>query len=208
MKKQIVHVEPIFKERIWGGNQIKTRFHGITDLDPVGEIWSVAALKELGDNHLSELNMSLSEAYTQYPDWFNCSSRNFPIRCTLIDPLAQLSVQVHPDNQYAHQFMNATGKSEAWYIIETKENHKIQFGHTAKQREDFVQLAQTNQWDKLLSYLEVNQGDFLNVPSGTIHAIGKDILAFEISQNADITFRIYDYHRIDKKNGETTGFAF
>lgn len=208
MKKQIVHVEPIFKERIWGGNQIKTRFHGITEIDPVGEIWSVAALKEFGDNRLSELNMSLSEVYEQYPDWFGCSSRNFPIRCTFIDPIAWLSVQVHPTDVYAQKTMNTSGKSEAWYIIETKENHKVQFGHSANNREEFAQLAQTGNWDQLLRFVDVNPGDFLNVPAGTIHAIGKDILAFEIAQNTDITFRIYDYDRVDKKTGKTRDLHF
>lgn len=202
MKKQIVHVEPVFKERIWGGTQIKTRFHGVTEIEPVGEIWSVAALKGFGDNRLSELNMSLSEAYEQLPEWFCCSSQYFPIRCTLIDPSAWLSVQVHPDDKYAQKYMNSTGKSEAWYIIETKENHKVQFGYTTHNSDEFLQLAQTNSWDKLFSYVNVYKGDFLNVPAGTIHAIGKDILAFEISQNADITFRIHDYGRIDIKTGQ------
>lgn len=201
MKKQIIHVEPIFKERIWGGTQIKSRFNGKTDDDRIGEMWCVCALKGNGDNYLPELGMSLSEAYEKLPDLFCCKSERFPIRCTLMDPIDNLSVQVHPNENYARAHMNSLGKHEAWYIIETGHNHAIQFGHKAKTEEDFLKLVQANRWDELLSYVHVEAGDFLDVPAGTIHAIGKDILTFEVSRNADITYRIYDYGRVDFKTG-------
>jgi len=201
MKKQIVHVEPLFKERIWGGTQIKTRFYGETDIDRVGEMWCIAALKGNGDNQLSEINMTLSEAYQKLPEWFNCKSKHFPIRCTLMDPIDNLSVQVHPTEEYANRELNSYGKPEAWYIIESKGNHSIQFGHKARNKKEFLELAKGNRWNELLSYVDVNTGDFLDVPAGTIHAIGKNILSFEISRNADITYRIYDYDRLDIKTG-------
>lgn len=201
MKKQIVHVEPIFKERIWGGTMMKTRFHGETDIDRIGEMWCVAALKGNGDNRLSEIGMSLSEAYEKLPEWFNCASEQFPLRCTLMDPIDNLSVQVHPTEGYATEHYGSYGKPEAWYVLETNGNHKIQFGHTAKTKEEFLKKANDGKWDELLSYVDANAGDFLNVPAGTIHAIGKNVVTFEISRNADITYRIFDYNRVDAKTG-------
>ncbi|MEA5026644.1 MAG: hypothetical protein VB012_03175 [Erysipelotrichaceae bacterium] len=201
MKKQIVHVEPLFKERIWGGTQIKSRFYGVTAIDRVGEMWCIAALKGNGDNRLSEINMTLSETYEKIPEWFNCQSEYFPIRCTLMDPIDNLSVQVHPTEEYANRELNSYGKPEAWYIIESKENHSIQFGHKAQTKKEFLELVTNKRWQELLNYVDVKTGDFLDVPAGTIHAIGKNILSFEISRNADITYRIYDYDRLDIKTG-------
>jgi len=208
MKKQIVNVEPVFKERIWGGTQMRTRFHGHTELDRIGEMWSVAALKGNGDNRLSEIDMSLSEAYEKLPDWFDCSSQRFPIRCTLMDPIDNLSVQVHPDDDYAQKNHDSYGKPEAWYFLETKGNHKLLFGHNAQTPEEFRSLAQSGQWDKLLNYVNVNAGDFIYVPAGTLHATGKHMLTFEISRNADVTYRIWDYDRIDVKTGQPRDLHF
>ena len=202
MKKQMDHVEPVYKERIWGGTQIKTRFNGKTEIDRIGELWCVCALKGNGDNTLTELNMSLSEAYEKLPQWFNLKSERFPIRCTLMDPIDNLSVQVHPHEDYALKHLNSYGKHEAWYILETGANHRIQFGHNAKTKAEFLSMAQANRWDDLLNYEQAKAGDFLDVPSGTVHAIGKDMLTFEVARNSDITYRIYDYGRIDVKTGQ------
>jgi len=201
MRKQIIHVEPIFKERIWGGTQIKTRYNGNSELDRIGEMWCVCALKGNGDNPLTEINMSLSEAYEKLPEWFDCKSERFPIRCTLMDPIDNLSVQVHPNEKYARSNYDSYGKHEAWYIIDAHKNPLIQFGHKAKTKEEFIKLAQANRWTELLAYEHIETGDFIDVPSGTIHAIGKDILTFEVARNSDITFRIFDYNRIDRKTG-------
>lgn len=198
----LIHVEPVYKERIWGGTLIKTRYNGQTDIDRIGELWCVCALKGNGDNRLTELNMSLSEAYERRPELFGIKSEKFPIRCTLMDPIDNLSVQVHPDEATARRNHNSFGKHEAWYILETGSNHRIQFGHHAKTIREFEKLALEKRWDELLHYETVSAGDFLDVPSGTVHAIGKGMVTFEVARNADITYRIYDYDRIDVKTGK------
>jgi mannose-6-phosphate isomerase len=202
MKKQIIHVEPVYKERIWGGTLIKTRFNGLTEIDRIGELWCVCAMKDNGDNILTELKMSLSDAYDKLPELFNVKSERFPIRCTLMDPIDNLSVQVHPHEAYAMKHLNSYGKHEAWAILETGSNHQIQFGHKATTKEEFKALASANRWGELLNYEQVKAGDFLDVPSGTVHAIGKQMLTFEIARNSDITYRIYDYGRVDVKTGQ------
>lgn len=201
MEKQIVEVRPVYKERIWGGNKIKSYFHGTTDINPVGEMWNVSALP-FGDCTIPQLNTTLSQLYNDYPDWFRCESSQLPIHCTLIDPIENLSVQVHPTEAYARELENSVGKPEAWYIIDAPLSAKIQFGHTAKTREEVIERISLGEWDQLLSYVEAKKKDFLFVPDGHIHAIGKNVLCFEIARNADITYRLYDYDRIDNKTGK------
>jgi len=202
MEKRIVTVMPVYKERIWGGHKIKADFNGQTDIEPCGEMWVVAALKGNGDNYLPELDMSLSNAFEMYPNWFNCNTYHLPFRCTIIDPIADLSVQVHPDDEYAHRIENSAGKPEAWYIMDVGQGGKIQFGHNAKSKEELKDLIYSNQWDRLLNYVDAKAGEFLFVPAGGVHAIGKNVLSFEISRSADITYRLYDYDRLDKKTGK------
>lgn len=201
MEKQIVEIRPVFKERIWGGNKIKSYFQGNTDIDPVGEMWNVSALPS-GDCAIPSLNTTLSQLYSDCPDWFKCEQSQLPIHCTLIDPIADLSVQVHPTEMYARKFENSVGKPEAWYIIDAPLNAKIQYGHTAHTKEEVKERISRGEWDLLLSYVEVKKKDFLFVPDGHVHAIGKNVLCFEIARNADITYRLYDYDRIDKKTGK------
>lgn len=201
MKKQIVTVEPTFCERIWGGTRIRSQFNGVTDIDPVGEMWCVGALKKSGDCRLTEIGMSISEAYEKLPDWFKCSNPEFPIRATIIDPIDKLSVQVHPGDEYARLHDDSQGKPEAWFVIDAPSDGKIQFGHTAKTREELADRIHKGEWDELLTYVDAVPGEFLYVPFGSMHAVGKDVLCYEISRSADLTYRVYDYDRVDKKTG-------
>jgi mannose-6-phosphate isomerase len=201
MKKQLVEISPIYKERIWGGNKIKSYFHGNTEIEPVGEMWNVSALPT-GDCQIPELNMTLSQLFAHVPQWFECKTNEFPLHCTLIDPIADLSVQVHPTETYARTVENSMGKPEAWYIIDAPQEAKIQFGHTATTIEQARSMVEKQQWSQFLSYVDVKIKDFLYVPDGHIHAISRDVLCFEIARSADVTYRLYDYDRIDKKTGE------
>lgn len=200
MNKRIVEVLPVYKERIWGGHKIKAYFHGNTDLDPVGEMWNISALPT-GDCFVPALGKPLSQVFLDHPSWFDCKTPEFPIHCTLIDPMADLSVQVHPTEAYARTHENSMGKPEAWYIIDAPVNARIQFGHTARSKDEVIERIKNNQWDQLLSYVDAKKKDFLFVPDGHVHAIGKNVLCFEIARSADVTYRLYDYDRIDKKTG-------
>jgi mannose-6-phosphate isomerase len=202
MKKQVVKLEPEFRERIWGGEKIKTEFHGKTDIAPVGEMWVVAPFENVGDNYIPTLDTTIAKLYREQADWFNCDTPILPIRCTIIDPLSDLSVQVHPTEEYAKRVDNSLGKPEAWYIIDAKKDTKILYGHTAKTHEELTSMIHNKQWKELLSYIPTNNGDFLMVEAGDVHALGKDIVCFEISRAADLTYRVYDYDRKDKKTGK------
>ncbi len=201
--KKIVKIEAYFEPRVWGGGtRLIREFHYKTDVSPVGEAYCVVALPGHADCRVPEMNMTLSELYVQYPGWFRCECEELPIKVNIIDPLADLSIQLHPDDGFARSYNGGRGKPEAWVILDTPEEGKIEFGHYARNREEFIELAESRQWDRLLRYLPCRKDAFINIPAGTLHAIGKGVLTYNISRNADLTLRLYDYDRIDPNTGK------
>lgn len=132
------------------------------------------------------------------PEWFSSSHiRNFPILVKLLDSNDELSVQVHPDDEYASKNeAGGSGKTECWYIMESEPGAKIVFGHKAKNKKEFIKLSNEDKWNELLVRVPVKPGDFFFIPSGTVHALGKGIVLLEVQQSSDITYRIFDYNRI------------
>lgn len=198
ISKQIVHIEPFFEPRMWGGGtRLVDEFHYHPDIAPLGEVYNVVALKDHADCIVCEMNRTLSELYQDCPDWFECETAELPIRVNILDPLADLSIQIHPDDDFAKTWNGGRGKPEAWVILDTPEDGRIQFGHYAKTREQFQEWSQGGNWNKLLRYLKTVKDGFINIPVGTLHAIGKGVLTYNISRNADLTLRLYDYDRMD-----------
>lgn len=116
----------------------------------------------------------------------------------MLDAAQDLSVQVHPNDEYANAHENGElGKTECWYIIDCQKDAEIIYGHHAKSKEELKAMIQLEKWDRLLRRVKVKPGDFFYVPSGTVHAIGKGILILETQQNSDTTYRLYDYDRKD-----------
>ncbi|MGM0238128.1 class I mannose-6-phosphate isomerase [Enterococcus sp. AZ103] len=202
MEKQIYKISPFLEPRIWGGDRILKNFNYQTDLYPIGEVYNVVALPGEADCKVEGTDLTLSELYRDYPDWFKCDTEQLPIRVNLLDPLADLSVQLHPDDAYALVHDHSRGKPEAWVILDTPEDGKIEFGHHAHTREEFKTLADAHDWGKLLKYLPAKKDYFIDIPAGTLHAIGRDVLTYNISRNADLTYRLFDYDRIDPNTKE------
>lgn len=202
MKKQIVKILPFFEPRIWGGKRMLETFNYQTDLYPIGEVYNVVALPGAADCPVAGTDLTLSQLYTEYPDWFDCDTEELLIRVNLLDPLSDLSVQLHPDDAYALEHDNSRGKPEAWVILDTPADGKIEFGHHAKSKKEFAEWAETGEWGKLLKYLPAKKDYFIDIPAGTLHAINRDVLTYNISRNADLTYRLYDYGRIEPETGE------
>jgi len=204
MKKEIVHISPYYEPRMWGGGtRLETEFHYHTDVKPLGEVYNVVALPGHADCEIQQLKMTLSELYTAAPDWFDCDTKELPIRVNILDPMDDLSIQLHPDDAFARTWNGGRGKPEAWVILDAPEYGQIQFGHYAKNRDEFVRMTENREWEKLLRYLHTPVGGFIDIPAGTLHAIGKGVLTYNISRNADLTLRLYDYDRIDPATGTT-----
>ena len=126
----------------------------------------------------------------------------FPLLTKILDAKQDLSVQVHPDDTYAEEHEGELGKTECWYVLAADEGAEMIYGHHAKTREELAELIENGQWDKLLRRVPVKPGDFLYVPSGTIHAIGKCIMVLVTQQSSDTTYRVYDFDRVDKTTGQ------
>ncbi|NPC92957.1 mannose-6-phosphate isomerase, class I [Bacillus sp. WMMC1349] len=192
--------EPVFKERIWGGKSL-TSFGYHIPSEQTGECWAFAAHQN-GQSIVQNgtyKGLSLGELWEKHPELFgNVEGDRFPLLTKILDANQDLSVQVHPDDDYAHEHENGElGKTECWYVIDCQENAEIIYGHHAKTKEELISMIESKQWDQLFRRVKVKPGDFFYVPSGTVHAIGEGILILETQQNSDTTYRLYDYDRTD-----------
>lgn len=201
--KKIVKIEPYYEARMWGGGErLRKEFHYETKVAPLGEVYNVVALPNHADCDVPEMNQKLSQLYETCPDWFQCETKQLPIRVNILDPMEDLSIQIHPDDAFARQYNGGRGKPEAWVILDTPENGYIEFGHHAKKKEEFIQWTENKEWNRLLRYLKTEKDAFIDIPAGTLHAIGKGVLTYNISRNADCTLRLYDYDRVDPSTGK------
>lgn len=200
---ELIFLEPVLKEKIWGGKKLKEEFGFDISSDKIGEAWIISAHQ----NGVSKISypeiykgMGLDELYFEHRELFGKRKEEvFPLLVKLLDASDNLSVQVHPDDYYAQKYEgeNELGKTECWYIVSAEENSEIIYGHNALSKEEFIQKVESGKWDELLRRVKVKKGDFFYVPNGTIHAIGKGIVILETQQSSDTTYRVYDYNRTD-----------
>ncbi|WP_414043969.1 mannose-6-phosphate isomerase, class I [Macrococcus sp. EM39E] len=198
-------LEPVFQERIWGGDNLQKFGYDIPS-NNTGECWGISA-HENGPNIIlngEHKGKTLKQIWEENNDLFGeKKTEKFPLLTKILDANDELSVQVHPNDAYANKHENGElGKTECWYIIDCEEDAEIIYGHNAKDKEELREMIENGKWDALFNKIKVKPGDFFYVPSGTVHAIGKGIQILETQQNSDTTYRIYDYNRKDK-NGNT-----
>ena len=202
MYREPLFLKPVFQERIWGGGKLQELFDYDIPSQTTGEAWVISA-HENGPSIVMNGELqgkSLSEVWRNYPQLFGfeTTDSDFPLLVKILDANDQLSVQVHPDDRYAKELAHKPlGKTECWYILDCDEDAEIIIGHQAQSREEFQQFVSRGEWQKLFQSIKVKKGDFVYVPSGTLHSIGKGIVILETQQSSDITFRLYDYDRID-----------
>ncbi|MGG6309999.1 mannose-6-phosphate isomerase, class I [Paenibacillus macerans] len=200
-----IFLQPIFQERIWGGTKLRDLFGYDIPNDHTGECWAVSAHPN-GQSVVKNgphQGMKLGDLWTSQPELFRSESKVFPLLTKILDASDDLSVQVHPNDEYAGKHENGElGKTECWYIVDAEPGSVIIYGHEAKSKEELVRMIENGEWDDFLTKVPVKPGDFFYVPSGTLHALGKGIVVLETQQSSDTTYRVYDYDRKDK-NGNT-----
>lgn len=202
-----IFLEPVYKERIWGGQKLKTEYDYDIPFDKTGEAWVVSAHSH-GSSVIRNGPLqakTLADAWESHGELFNKQSDNngeYPLLIKILDAADDLSVQVHPNDQFARNVEGVPfGKTECWYVLSAELGAELVLGHRAQTIEELAQMMDNGEWDNLLQKVPVEAGDFFYVPSGTIHAIGKGIVMLETQQSSDITYRIYDYDRTDA-NGD------
>ncbi|MDM8127972.1 mannose-6-phosphate isomerase, class I, partial [Paraclostridium benzoelyticum] len=203
---QPLFLKPLFMYRIWGGTALRDNFNYEIPSENTGECWAISS-HENGDCEITNgkfKGMTLSNLWSNHKELFgNMAGDKFPLLTKILDANDNLSVQVHPDNEYAKKNEHGElGKTECWYIIDCDDDAEMIFGHNAKSKEELEYMVSNNKWSDLLRRVKVNKGDFFYVPSGTIHALCKGTLVLETQQNSDTTYRVYDYDRVDSNGNK------
>ncbi|MEH7013708.1 mannose-6-phosphate isomerase, class I [Neobacillus niacini] len=207
-KNEPIFLQPVFQERIWGGQKLRTEFRYEIPNDMTGEAWVISAHPH-GPSTITNgplAGKTLADAWNVHKGLFNKNADEqgeYPLLVKILDAADDLSVQVHPNDQFAREVEGVPyGKTECWYVLRAEEGTELVLGHYAKTKEELAEMIDQGQWDKLLRRVKVKAGDFVYVPSGTIHAIGKGIVILETQQSSDITYRVYDYDRKDAANNK------
>ncbi len=193
MKKNVneqILLSPICKDIIWGGNRLAREFgKGNSADERIAETWELTVRAD-ATNMIASGELSgapLSELY---------GTEDFPVLIKLIDAEKDLSVQVHPADEYARENEGDLGKTEMWYVVDARPGAQLVYGlREGVSKDDFKKAVEENKIDKCLNYVDVHSGDVFFIPAGCVHAIGGGILIAEIQQSSNVTYRVYDYDR-------------
>ena len=175
MSKELLRLEPVFQEKIWGGDRLRTVFHYDIPSDHTGECWAISGHPS-GDCHVKNPEFAgetLGSLWKKRPDLFgNLPGDSFPLLVKIIDAKDDLSIQVHPDDSYAavHEH-GARGKTECWYVLDCDPGTTIVIGHNAKTREEMGRMVEERRWKELIREVPIQKGDFFQINPGCLHAI-------------------------------------
>lgn len=201
---EMVKLTPSVADNIWGGTRLITEYGIKTDKNPAAEAW-VLSCHPAGPSTIQNGEFegkTLQEAYLA--DKSICGTKGeryefFPLLIKFIDARQNLSIQVHPDDEYAMRVEGEYGKTEAWYILDCEPDAELILGFNREiSVEEFKKAAQSDEMMNICNRIKVKKGDLFFIESGTMHAICKGILLAEVQQNSNTTYRIYDYGRLGK----------
>jgi len=206
MKLYPLQFEPILKERIWGGTKLKTELGKPIVSNITGESWELSTVKgdvsvvangELKGKDLNEVIKMDAEGllgkkvYKQF-------GKEFPLLFKYLDAREDLSIQVHPNDALAKKRHNSFGKTEMWYVMQADKNARLIVGFKENSNaQEYVKHLEDNTLLSILDSVAVKKGDVFFLETGTVHAIGAGLVVAEIQQTSDITYRIYDFDRVD-----------
>jgi len=203
MYSEPIFLKPVFQERIWGGQKLKVEYNYDVPFECTGEAWVISAHSN-GPSIIENgalKGRTLEDAWNEHGELFNKKADNngeYPLLVKILDANDDLSVQVHPNDEFARDVEGIPyGKTECWYVLSAEPQAEVVLGHHASTRKELERMMDDGKWGELLKRVKVKAGDFIYVPSGTIHAIGKGIVILETQQSSDITYRVYDYDRVD-----------
>lgn len=209
---EIMRLLPSGKDYLWGGTRLREEYGKKIDLTPLAETWECSVHPD-GPSKVRNGNfkgMYLAEVLKQHPEYLGTKVKDgeLPILVKFIDAKKDLSVQVHPGDEYAREHENQNGKTEMWYVIDAEEGASLVYGFRHKVDEEILRKAvETGKLDNHLQKVEVHKGDVFYVPAGTVHGIGAGTMIAEIQESSNVTYRVYDYDRVDK-NGKKRELHF
>lgn len=202
-------LKPSGKDYIWGGRRLNDEFAKEIEMSPLAETWECSTHPDgpsfvVSGEHTGK---KLSEVLHEHPDYLGSKFKGIeelPILIKFIDAKDDLSVQVHPDDDYARTNENGQlGKTEMWYVLDAGKDAKIIYGFKRDTDEQTIRESLEN--GTLMNYLQtvsINKDDLFFIESGTVHALGAGALIAEIQENSNLTYRLYDYDRTDKNGNK------
>ncbi|MEG0166148.1 type I phosphomannose isomerase catalytic subunit [Anaerorhabdus sp.] len=199
-------LEPIGKDYLWGGNRLNEDFHKNLASKPLAESWECSThadgSSKVGSGELK--GQLLKEVIKEHPEFLGTHPKTkgeLPVLIKFIDANQDLSIQVHPNDDYAYKNENQSlGKTEMWYVLDANENTELVYGFNHDvSKEDLKESIEQGTINKYLQRVKIKKDDVFYIEAGTVHAIGKGALILEIQENSNITYRLYDYGRISKE---------
>ena len=200
MAQELIFTRPIFHEKIWGGRRLDTVFGYDIPEGAIGECWAISA-HPAGDCEVvggPYAGSNLSALWSEHHELFGkATGDRFPLLVKILDADGDLSIQVHPDDAYAAEHENGSlGKCECWYVLDCEPDATIIVGQKAHDRAEFAKLVEEGRWGDLVNEVPIHKGDFFQIDAGTLHAIKGGTLILETQQSSDVTYRVYDYDRV------------
>jgi len=205
-----IKFEPILQEKIWGGNKLREILNKDTTKDNVGESWEISGVKDFISvvKNGAEKGQQLTKLIQKYQAdlmgeaVYKKFGNEFPLLIKFIDAKTDLSVQLHPNDALAKERHDSFGKTEMWYVMQADEGSKLNIGfNKTTNKEEYLEHLNNKKIVELLNFEQVSKGDSVFINTGKVHAIGGGVLLAEIQQTSDITYRIYDWDRVDN-NGK------
>lgn len=203
----LLKFQPLLKQTIWGGNKIAPFKKIYNSPKGIGESWEVSGVRgnesiiangEYAGKKLNEL-VKILKADLVGKDNYARFANDFPLLVKFIDAREQLSIQVHPNDEQAHKKGELRGKTEMWYVMKSEENASLRTGLTKSiTPKEYKDMVENDTITEALTEYKVKEGDVFFLPAGRIHSIGKGCFLAEIQETSDITYRIYDFKRVDK----------
>lgn len=205
VSEPIIKLRPALKDYLWGGSKLKEKYGIQTDMDIVAEAWELSAHPDgesvVATGRHSGLSFSnyIERVGKEVLGWKCAPLQNFPLLVKFIDAKGNLSIQVHPDDDYALERENQYGKNEMWYVVDSKPGAGLYVGFNRDvDRDEVSRRVQDNTITEVLNFCPTKPGDVFFIPTGTVHAICEGNLICEIQQSSNCTYRLYDYDRRDK----------
>jgi mannose-6-phosphate isomerase len=210
MKLHPLKFTPVFKYRLWGGEKLKSVLNKEYSESNIGESWEISDVEEgetvvdsgfFQGKTLKDLTETYKAAFLGKGVYEKFGNK-FPLLIKFIDAKTPLSIQVHPGNEIAKERHNSFGKNEMWYVMEADKDAELIVGFDEKlDKKDYDTYVIDGSILEVMHHENVAEGDTFYIPTGRVHAIGSGVLLAEIQQTSDITYRIYDYNRVDAKTG-------
>lgn len=195
---ELFKLKGITKSYIWGGKRLFSYGKNSSE-DSIAESWELS-YQPGNESKNDNLNIEINKLLNEKDLGSNCKKFPFfPLLIKLIDANDDLSIQVHPNDDYALINENSFGKTEMWYVLDCLPNSYLHIGLNKDiSKEEFIERISNNTILEVMNHIKVNPGDCYFIPSETLHAIGKGCLIYEVQENSNLTYRVYDYDRVDK----------